>query len=338
MTVLARYQRLEALGLWRADEDAQRREVVVSIGEATLTLTELNGRVVTQWSLPALRRANPGRRPAIFTLDGFESETLEIADPDMIDALEAVMATLTEAPRGPGRLRASVVAATLGAVALAVVLWLPDAIAGYVARVAPPGVRAGLTQHVLTEVQSLTGRACDAPAGRRALSRLQARVFPSGDLRLAVLPSVLGDARLLPGDLMVIGRGLVEDHETPEVVAAHLAAERLRHAGADPLRTYLRDLGFVASVRLLTTGRIDSDSVSDWAARRLVAPQDAVDDEALLRELDALGIAARPYGQALDITGETTRPFLEAPPLAALRPVLEDGDWLALQRICEDRG
>ena len=54
MTVLAEYQRLEAEGVWRADEDAQRRDVIVSIGEATLTLTDLNEVALTHWSLPAI--------------------------------------------------------------------------------------------------------------------------------------------------------------------------------------------------------------------------------------------------------------------------------------------
>ena len=338
MTVLDRYQRLEALGLWRADEAAQRREVVVAIGEATLLLAEMNGRIVTQWSLPALVRRNPGQRPAVFVLDGFDGETLEIADDDMVDALEAVMAAVAGGRRRPARLRVWSVAAALAVTGLAAMLWLPDAISTYVARVAPPGVRASIAQDVMTEVQGLTGRGCDAPSGRRALSRLQARLFPDSDVRLTVLPSVLTDARLLPGDRIVIGRGLVEDHETPEVVAAHLVAEGLRREGADSLRDYLGDLGFFASLRLLTTGEIDEGRVSDWAASRLVAPRARVADADLIAALSALGISARPYGRALDITGEATAALVNAPEVSDPRPVLDDGDWLALQRICEDRG
>ena len=47
MTVLAKYQRLEAEGLWRPDPAAQRRDVIVSIGDATLTIATGNGSVLS---------------------------------------------------------------------------------------------------------------------------------------------------------------------------------------------------------------------------------------------------------------------------------------------------
>ena len=64
-TVLEKYQRLEAEGVWRPDPDVQRRDVIVSIGEATLILSDLNENALTHWSLPAVKRMNPGQRPAI---------------------------------------------------------------------------------------------------------------------------------------------------------------------------------------------------------------------------------------------------------------------------------
>jgi len=54
MTALSKYDRLEATGLWRADPEAQRREVIVSIGNATLVIADINDR-----HLPPRRR--PGR-------------------------------------------------------------------------------------------------------------------------------------------------------------------------------------------------------------------------------------------------------------------------------------
>ena len=56
MTALTRYQRIEATGLWRARPEDQRREVVVSLGEATLVITDLNDRALTHWSLAAVLR------------------------------------------------------------------------------------------------------------------------------------------------------------------------------------------------------------------------------------------------------------------------------------------
>ena len=65
MTAFREYERLEATGLWRATPEAQRREVLVSVGEATLTISDFQGRALTHWSLAAILRKNPGRMPAI---------------------------------------------------------------------------------------------------------------------------------------------------------------------------------------------------------------------------------------------------------------------------------
>ena len=54
MTAIKEFERLESLGLWRGLKDSQRREVVVSFGEATLVLSDINNRPITHWSLAAI--------------------------------------------------------------------------------------------------------------------------------------------------------------------------------------------------------------------------------------------------------------------------------------------
>ena len=50
MTALDRYVRLEAVGLWREAPGAPPREVVVSFGNATLLLTDLEERPLGHWA------------------------------------------------------------------------------------------------------------------------------------------------------------------------------------------------------------------------------------------------------------------------------------------------
>jgi hypothetical protein len=47
-------------------------------------------------------------------------------------------------------------------------------------------------------------------------------------------------------------------------------------------------------------------------------------------------LRSSPYAYALDITGETVLPLIEADPRRALgsREVLKDADWVRLQGIC----
>ena len=62
MTALKKYARLEATALWRAGPDVQRREVIVSIGDATLVISDLKDQALTHWSLAAVDRAKPALR------------------------------------------------------------------------------------------------------------------------------------------------------------------------------------------------------------------------------------------------------------------------------------
>ena len=43
MTALKQYQRLESVGVWRPDPEAQRRNVTVSFGDASLAISDNAG-------------------------------------------------------------------------------------------------------------------------------------------------------------------------------------------------------------------------------------------------------------------------------------------------------
>lgn len=107
MTALTKYDRLEATGLWRPDPEGQRREVIVSIGNATLIVTDMNDQAITHWSLAAVERANAGSTPAIYHPDGDAGETLELRqhESEMIDAIESAHRNLENTPAsGPAPL------------------------------------------------------------------------------------------------------------------------------------------------------------------------------------------------------------------------------------------
>ncbi|MCB2149812.1 MAG: hypothetical protein KDE06_00400, partial [Rhodobacteraceae bacterium] len=91
MTALPEYQRLESTGLWRASPDGQRREVLVVFGDATLVISDTRtAAALAHWSLPAVIRLNPGKRPALFAPGAEAGEELEIEDATMIAAIGKV--------------------------------------------------------------------------------------------------------------------------------------------------------------------------------------------------------------------------------------------------------
>ena len=127
MTALSEYQRLEASGLWRATPDEQRSDVIVSIGDATLIITDTRERPLAHWSLAAIQRANPGRRPAIYHPDGDPGETLELpeSETEMIAAIERLRAAVERRRPHPGRLRLVMLGLSFLAVAALAVFWFP---------------------------------------------------------------------------------------------------------------------------------------------------------------------------------------------------------------------
>ena len=64
MTALKEYARLESTGLWRPDPEAQRREVAISFGDATLVIADSAGRrwPIGRWPPSNAKTPASGRR------------------------------------------------------------------------------------------------------------------------------------------------------------------------------------------------------------------------------------------------------------------------------------
>lgn len=339
MTALSEYERLEASGLWRASPEAQAQNVIVSIGDATLVVTDMRDRALTHWSLAAVARANPGELPAIYHPDGDPEETLELpADEDaMISAIERLRTTIERRRPRPGRLRLVMLVSSLTVVLALGWFWLPGAVLRHAVTVVPPVKRAEIGDALLERITRVAGQPCTDPAGLRSLEKLRARVLdPDTRRRLVVLPSGLRETAHLPGRMILLNRALVEDPEEPDVAAGYILAEALRARVHDPLRALLEEAGTLATIRLLTTGDLGAGTLDAYAESLLTAPQEQVPEAALLAAFAEAQIRARPYAYARDVSGESTLGLIEADPFAttAPRPVLSDGDWLRLQGIC----
>ena len=63
MTALSKYQRLEASAIWRDSISGQRRDVIVSLGDASLVITDKNERPLTHW-FPCLGATHKSRGTA----------------------------------------------------------------------------------------------------------------------------------------------------------------------------------------------------------------------------------------------------------------------------------
>ncbi len=336
MTALKDYDRLESPGLWRAGEGVQRRNVIASLGEATLTIADTHDHPLIHWSLPAIIRLNPGTRPALFAPGIDSDEDLELDDDTMIDAIEKVRNVIAKRQPRPGRLRHVLTGGLVAAVAALGVFWLPGALTSYTAKVVPAPTRAAVGQRLLTRINRVAGAPCVVPAGVSALGRLSTRVLGPGKAQVVVLPDGVAQTSHLPGGILLLNKSLIEDYEDPDVAAGFILAEALRAAQTDPMEALLTQAGLLATVRLLTTGQVPDDALDSHAETLLTSAPTALPAPVLLAAFSAANLRATPYAYALDQTGEATLALIEADPVALsdAQPLLDDGTWISLQAIC----
>ncbi len=302
LTALKQYQRLECAGLWQDAPDAQRRDVVVSIGETSLVMRDpRNEMVVAHWSLPAVARQNGHAMPAMYQPGPDTSETLELSDPDMIAALETVKKAIMSARPQPGRLRGAILLFAGILVGGGVVAWLPDALRDHTASVVPPSVRAEIGQMAYDDITRLTGAPCTEPQAQAALAGLAGRLTNAlSPPILLVLRQGLQVPGELPGDIILLPPTLITAEDGPQALASAVAAEIAQAAATDPLLPILAHAGLRATFTLLTTGALPPEALHGYG-------------EGFLQ----------------------MRPVVPAPVAALPDPLMADADWIALQAICD---
>lgn len=336
VTALAKYQRLEALGLWRESETAQRREVVVSFGDASLVLSDINGTPLTHWSLAAVRTLRSSAKPTRYAPDTDSGEELELDDAEMIDAIAEVRARIRRAGPHPGRLRWGISAVLVAAVAALLWFWLPAISADYAARVLPKAQAEAIGEDLLDHASRLTGNPCADPQSTLALRRFERWLMPPGG-RIHVVDLGARTSAHLPPAQVLINRLLLEEYPTPEVAAGFVLMERTRIETTDPMTALFRSLGAKGTLGFLAGGDLPTAALARFAGTQVTAMPPRPDEAQLVQRFHDAGLAIAPFAEALDATGKTTAGLLASGVVqGANNPGLSDADWITLQAICGD--
>jgi hypothetical protein len=348
MTALTKYDRLEATGLWRETPDARLREVIVGLRNTTLLLVDPRTEMpVTQWSLPAIRRLNPGQEPAIFAPSDEAEESLEINDIEMIAALGQLRRVLEKRRVRPGRLRMVLSLGTALVVVGLVVFVLPGRLVDYTVSVLPEPVLADLGQASLADLGRLTGSPCNRPQGQSAADGLARKLFADAPHRLAVLRDALPGPRALSGRVIALPLSALDQSRGPEEIAGALLIEAARRPAETALTDQLNHAGLFATFSLLTSGTANPEALQGHAETVLADPADLTDLSqdpsrvaALVEAFRSAGLSTLPWaesraadtGPEADLARALTKadPFPEGGP----EPILDDADWLMLQAIC----
>ena len=337
MTALDKYTRLEAEALWRQSSDKQHRNVIVSIGNATLVITDPQDRPLTHWSLGAIARENPGKYPALYHPDGDPDERLEFAqsEKEMVEAIEKLRRVIERRRPKPGRLRILISLTIFTSIIALAVFWLPQAVKNYASQIVPPIKQREIGLEVLQLITEFTGNPCKSTLANNSLSLLLENTI-GGSGTLYVLPNGLEQTAKLPGNLILISRELVEDYDDPDVVAGFILAEQLRYDQREIFKEMLNFVGTFATFRLLTTGKMPTNALRSYSKNILIQPKAEVQSSELIDRFHGKNLRLSPYAYALDVTGEKTYTLIEADALSDLdfSPALPDRNWIQLQNIC----
>lgn len=340
MTALAQYERLEALGVWRAHDGAESREVVIKFGKSTLQLEATADEILAHWSLPALRLKSQDDNAATYAPDFESSESLTVEDAEMRAALGRVLAARLDAPRPP-RSRLPMIAATAALFALVgiAVLNLPSVLSSFAPSLIAPERARVLAGQMLPLIEDRIGPACATRAGDAALDRLARRLMPRAPAQIRVAD--LGDLPYLalPGETVIISRHIAEQASNPEEFAGWTALAFADGASKTALGHVFLASGISDGLGFLANGSFSGRTL-DAAVSRLMLSSDVrrpLELDGVTLHLADAGISVAPLVRGIRreaiVSGPLDVPVVEGGEGGPL--VLTDGEWVAIQGICE---
>ncbi len=239
------------------------------------------------------------------------------------------------------------------------------------AAVFPPSLEARIGTGTERAIRTLLGggselRTCYTPAGRAALNRLARRLADAADLapppRIVVLDSPILNALALPGNRVLVLRGLLDKAPGPDALAGVLGHEFGHIAHRDPMEAAIRQSGLSILIGLLV-GDIYGGSAIGGAALVLLntaytRDAEAAADRAALATLDSAGIDSTGMADFFHMVGEeeaksggnSLPAFMMTHPDPGDReamfrqnaqghphagePAMSDADWQAIRAIC----
>ena len=334
MTALKEFDRLESIGLWKEGDLAQRREVIVSFGDATLVISDKNENALSHWSLAAVRRIGKGR-PARYSPDLNGEENIEIDDDTMITAIERIRSGLRRGKPRTGLLRWSLTGMIVACIAGLALFWLPNAMVTYASRVLPDAKVHELGMLTLKTVHGLSGSPCETRAGQSSLAQLHERLIGSDSGKIYIVDIGARNSAHLPGNIILINRDLVENYSGPEVAAGFVLMEKANAEYKPARQAFFETAGALNTMRFLLTGEIRQASINAFVETQVTKDQAPAPSPELLSLFELANMSSKPFANVTKLAPD--HPLVTDGPISErTTPLLADQDWLALQSICED--
>ncbi|MCB1352361.1 MAG: hypothetical protein KDK03_06465 [Rhodobacteraceae bacterium] len=343
MTALDRYVRLETTGIWRESSDAPPKEVLVTFGMSTITLTDSSEAPLGHWALAGIQVIGQDGDATLYAMNTEGDETIAIRDTMMISAIAEVSRgeiTPGQPAAGTRRRPPYLMLSVIALLMIGIASVGPGTIRSQAIRMVPAEQASEFGDRMLISLMETGGGICGGVAGNRALDRIAARLAPTDGqaLRLRVLGLPDGaPVATLPGRTILLDRATIAEADGPEEVAGwvEIGLER------SPVERLMETVGPAQNLRYVLTGEIGATALAHAADAALTPPTPAEVAEAIAR-LARLGIDPAPFEAALarrDLLPRTGTEDAPAFTPAAARtrgskPLLPKQDWSALKAVC----
>ena len=282
-----------------------------------------------------MTRLNKGKTPAIYSPNSYGIETLEIDDETMVIAIEQVRKTIKSRRPRKGRLRILTFLTTLLVISLLAIFWLPNILIQHTSSLVYAEQRKQIGFQLIDHISKFIGPHCVTDSEINPLLQLESRLFPNSDIRIYVFSGGIKSAIHLPGRFILLNQFIVEDFETPNVVAGFSIIEKIKMDRHDPIEQLLSFAGTRAVLRFLTTGRLNQITLEQYARYILSLEPITLETKLIISEFESRDVNLAPYAYAIDITGESTSELIEHNKSFENRQILTKQEWLNLQSICE---
>ena len=293
---------------------ARAQRVTLTVTEAAILIFAAHGAVLANWPAERVVLAELPRdgEPVRLGLDGTTARLI-VDDPGMVETLRPVAPQLYRQVRLSWRGLARIAAwacAAAGSIAV-VLLFVVPSLSKQLAAVTPDTVRHRLgatTLRQLTRLLTMDGNGpqgtrayCSDRPGRAALQAMTARLTAGMDqpppLRLVVINTDVVNAFALPGTLVVLTKGLIDNAASAEEVAGVIAHEIGHTAYDHPIQGMYRTVAVSVLVGLVTgdvAGGILITGLGQWVLNSSYSREAERDaDRFALERLYAAGIDSR---------------------------------------------
>ena len=332
MTALDEYDRLEAVGILKCSEDDAGTEVVVTFGEATLTMNSLSNegdRPITHWSLAAIDLVRETDEIAVYRLGDQTDETLETSDDTLRAALARVrterVAEAKPKPRNR-RLQTAVGVLALGAIGY---LLLPGFVSNTASNMISPKRAEVLARDMHNMIEARTGPACENPAGVTALAKLSDRLNPGAETVFSIHD--LGDVEYisLPAGRVLLNQQLLSEQVSNAVITAWAAAGVSRSIESPALSSLFEEGGFGDSLRFLSSGELP-ETAKARAVNSMMLGNTSLADAEIENTVQILNNAGLDVSNLNRLLEGQSDQKLEASASA----LLSDEEWTNLRNVC----